>query len=49
MQKIHEYINENITKISQVKSVAAGSHIKIYTLLKWLELNNLSTIPTTKR
>jgi asparagine synthase (glutamine-hydrolysing) len=49
MQKIYEYINENITKISQVKSVAPGSHIKIYTLLKWLESNNLSTISTSKR
>jgi asparagine synthase (glutamine-hydrolysing) len=44
MQKIHEYINENITKLPQIQSVASVSYIKIYTLLKWFESNNLSTI-----
>jgi hypothetical protein len=44
MQKIHEYINENITKLPQIQSVESVSYIKIYTLLKWFESNNLSTI-----
>lgn len=42
MQKIHEYINENIKKIPQIESVKQSSYIKIYSLLKWLESNNLS-------
>ena len=49
MQKIHEYINENITKLPQVRSLTSGSYVKIYTLLKWFESNNLSTISTGKR